>query len=430
MNQALAHAEARPSGAAMDQPLQRRHLRRAVVACLASAVILAGAAALWQLNPRGLQVPLANARIATVEHGLFRDEVALRASAAPLHTVMLDAVESGRVEEVLAHDGGAVAEGEVLFRLSNPQRHLELLARESEHAQQISNYTNMRMAAEASQAERERRLSDLTYALALAEKKHQRNASLAGHGFVSGSALEDSADQLAQQRRALDTERSSDAAASTIQRDALQQMRQAIMRLEAGLQLVHANLAALVVRAPVAGRLTDFHLQRGETVRLDQHLGRIDDLARYKLSAQVDEYYLNRIATGQPATTVIEGRSHALTVSRIYPQIKDGRFTLELTFEREQATALHPGQSTETAITLGGARAGLLLPNDAFVNDGGGQWLYVLEDQGKLARQRTVRLGRRSQSQVEVLSGLQAGERVLVSSYTSYGNRPLLQLTQ
>ena len=414
----------------MDQPLPRRHGRRVAIACAALVAMLAVAAVLWQLIPRGLQVPLASARIAIVERGMFRDEVALRATAAPLQTVMLDAVESGRVEEVLAHDGAPVAQGEVLFRLSNPQRRLELLAREAEHAQQISNYTNMRVAADASRAERERRLSDLAYALTLAEKQHQRNQALAQQGFVSGSALEDSADRLAQQRRALDTERASNVAATAIQRDALQQMQQAIARLEAGLQLVHANLAALAVRAPVAGRLTDFHLQLGETVKPDQHLGRIDDLARYKLSAQVDEYYLNRIATGQPGTTVIEGRSHQLTVSRIYPQIKDGRFTLELAFEGAQPATLHPGQSAEVSITLGGARPGLLLPNDAFVNESGGQWVYVLDQQGTLARRRAVRIGRRSQSQVEVLAGLAADERVLVSSYAAYGASPLLQFAQ
>ena len=414
----------------MDQPLPRRHGRRVAIACAALVAMLAVAAVLWQLIPRGLRVPLASARIATVERGMFRDEVALRATAAPLQTVMLDAVESGRVEEVLAHDGAPVAQGEVLFRLSNPQRRLELLAREAEHAQQISNYTNMRVAADASRAERERRLSDLAYALTLAEKQHQRNQALAQQGFVSGSALEDSAERLAQQRRALDTERASNVAATAIQRDALQQMQQAIARLEAGLQLVHANLAALAVRAPVAGRLTDFHLQLGETVKPDQHLGRIDDLARYKLSAQVDEYYLNRIAAGQPGTTVIEGRSHQLTVNRIYPQIKDGRFTLELAFEGAQPATLHPGQSADVSITLGGARPGLLLPNDAFVNESGGQWVYVLDQQGTLARRRAVRIGRRSQSQVEVLAGLAADERVLVSSYAAYGASPLLQFAQ
>ncbi|MFA9219419.1 MAG: biotin/lipoyl-binding protein [Sphingomonadaceae bacterium] len=174
-----SHPDQRPSGATMDQPMPRPRWRRAALPGAVLGALLALSALLWQLSPHGLQVPLASARIATVEAGLFRDEVALRATAAPLQTVMLDAVESGRVEQVLVQDGAPVAAGQILFRLSNPQRRLELLARESEHAQQISNYTTMRVAAEASRAERERRQSDLAFALTLADKQHQRNKVLA-----------------------------------------------------------------------------------------------------------------------------------------------------------------------------------------------------------------------------------------------------------
>lgn len=414
----------------MDQAMPPRRQRRLLMAALAAAVLLSTAAALWQLGPRGLRVPIASARLAAVERGLFRDEVLLRATVAPLHSVVLDAVESGRVEEVLARDGAIVAKGELLFRLSNPQRRLDLLARESEHAQQISNITNLRVAAEASRSERARRLADLAFALALAGKQHQRNLALARDGFLSGAAMEDSADRMAQQRRVFDAAQSSNDKEEAIQDDALRQMERATGRLGAGLQLVNATIDALAVRAPVAGRLTDFRLQVGETVRPDQHLGRIDDQALFKLSAQVDEYYLSRIGPGRQGATSIDGHSHALVVSRIYPQIKDGRFALELAFERDPPPTLRPGQGAEVSITLGGARAGLLLPNDAFINDSGGLWVYVLDSAGAQAERRAIRSGRRSHSQVEVLAGLAEGERVLVSSYASYGASPTLHLTK
>ncbi len=412
----------------MDQPVPRRQARRIVIMALIALTVLAGVLALWQLAPRGLQAPLANTRIATVEQGMFRDDVALRATALPLHSVVLDAVESGRVEEVMARDGALVQQGDVLFRLSNPQRRLDLLQRESEHAQQISNLTTLRVAAQASRAERQRRADDLAFALTLAHKQHQRNLGLAQQGFVSAAALEDSTDRLAQQQRASTSDRSSSDTESLIQRDALRQMGQAIARLEAGLQLVNATVDALSVRAPVSGRLTDFRLQVGQTVRPDQHLGRVDNLDHFKLSAQVDEYYLNRIATGRQGAATINGVRHPLTVSRIYPQIKEGRFTLELAFERQPA-ALHPGQSMEVTITLGGARPALLLPNDAWLNDSGGLAAYVLDRSGTRAQRRPIGTGRRNPGQVEVLSGLVAGDRVLVSSYAGYGNAPQLQMT-
>ncbi|WP_229476785.1 efflux RND transporter periplasmic adaptor subunit [Massilia rubra] len=426
----IAPAPERSSGAAMDQPLRQRRGRRVL---LGAAIVLAlalGAAALWQQIPRGLQVARADARIATVARGVFRDDVALRATAAPLHSVMLDAVESGRVEEVFARDGAPVRQGEVLFRLSNPQRRLDLLAREAEHAQQISNLTNLRIALEASRMERERRGAELAFALTLAEKQHARNAALAQKGFVSPNALEDSLDRVAQQRRLYQSDNAGYKTEAATQRDAVRQMEQAIGRLEAGLQLVNATIDALAVRAPVSGRLTDFHLQVGETVKPDQHLGRIDDVDQFKLSAQVDEYYLNRVAVGRQGTATINGRAHALTVSRIYPQIKDGRFTVELAFANGQPETLNPGQAADVLVTLGGASEALLLPNDAFLNDSGGVAVYVLDKDGKTAERRALRSGRRNNSQVEVLAGLAGGERVIVSSYAAYGKAARLQFTE
>lgn len=428
MNLQIAGSDERPTGAAMDAPIPRRRVGRAAFVLGTLTLLGLVAFAAWRLAPRGLVAPLGSVRIAIVEAGMFRDDVVFRATAAPLHSVMLDAVESGRVEEVFARDGAIVKPGELLFRLSNPQRRLELLAREAEHAQQISNLTNLRVSLEASRTARQRRASDLAFAVQQAEKQHARNVALAQKGFVSPAMLEDSADHLAQQRRLLATEQTSNAVETATQADAVRQMEQAIARLDAGMRLVGANVEALAVRAPVAGRLTDFHLQVGEAVKPDQRVGRIDDIARVKLSAGVDEYYLNRVATGLRGSAIVDGTPHAVAVSRIYPQISEGRFTVELAFEQAQPASMNPGRSVEASLTLGGAKRALLLPNDAFVNDGGGQWAFVLDREGYGAARRAIRTGRRNNGQVEVLSGLSAGERVIVSTYARYGGAERLQL--
>jgi HlyD family secretion protein len=426
----FAKQDYRPTGAAMDQPLPRRRYRRLVAGLCALLAVLVTAAVLWRLAPRGLQVPIAETRIAVVARGVLRDDVVARATATPLHSVVLDVVEAGRVEEVFARDGALTAQGAMLFRLSNPQRRIELLARESERAQQISNLLNMRVSFQASRTGRQRRVSELRYALEQAGKRYTRNAALARQGFLSAAALEDSADQLAQQRRLLDAEQAGNEAESTVERNAASQMQQAIARLEAGLQLVHATIDALVVRAPVAGRLTDFRLQVGETVKPDQRIGRIDDPSQFKLSAQLDEYYLGRIEPGLAGLAAIDGRMYALSVTRTYPQIRDGKFTLELGFDRAQPRALKPGQGVEVSITLGRPAPGLLVRNDAFFNETGGAWAFVISRDGGMAERRLIRTGRHNSSQVEVLSGLVAGERVIVSSYAGYGRATRLQLTQ
>lgn len=429
MTRLQSTSDARVTGAAMDLPLPPRRRRRLAIAAASLAALLGLGAAVWALAPRGLQVPAANIRLATVAQGMFRDDMALRATVAPLNSVMLDAVESGRVEQVFARDGALVEQGAVLFRLSNPQRRLDLLAREAEHAQQISNLTNLRVALEASRMARQRRGDDLAFAMLQAEKQYRRNAQLAQQGFLSAAALEESADRLAHQRRVFDSDRQGSTLEADTQRDAVTQMERAIARIEAGLRLAGATIDALAVRAPVGGRLAEFRLQVGQTVRPDQHLGRIDDVARFKLSAQVDEYYLHRVSAGQRGTATFNGAAHAVTVSRIYPQVSEGRFAVELAFDEGKTRALHPGQGLEVLMTLGGATQALLLPNDAFINDSGGAWVFVVDAGGTSARRREIRTGRRNNSQVEVLSGLAAGERVLVSSYAAYANARRLQFS-
>lgn len=414
----------------MDSVAPKRRGKLIARIAAGAAIVLACGFAAWYWMPRGLQVAAQDVRVATVAKGVFLDDIVVRASAEPLNSVILDSVESGRVEEVFAKDGAMVKKGQLLFRLSNPQRNLELLARQAEHAQQISNLSNLRVAHEAGRTDHQRRLSDLEFALSQGEKQHARNMKLASQGFISSVALEESADRLAQQRRALKQERDSTDTEARVRSDALAQMETAIKGLQSGLLLVNATVDALAVRAPVDGMLTGFRLQVGETVKTDQHIGRIDDPNRFKLAAQVDEFYLNRVAVGRHGSVRQGEKTYAVDVSTIYPQIKDGRFTVEMVFTRGQPEVLSPGQSLDAQLTLGEPATALLLPNGAFANDTGGAWVFVLARGGDTVNRREVRIGRRNNSQVEILSGLSAGEQVIVSSYAPFGKAERLQLTR
>ena len=413
----------------MDKQLPRRRGKAIVIVCALAIALAGGAAALWSWMPRGLAVPASELRVARVERGIFLDEIVVRASAAPLKAVILDSVESGRVEEVYARDGALVQKGQLLFRISNPQRNLDLLARQADRAQQISNLSTLRLSQQASRSEHQRRLDDLTFALEQARKQHARNVRLAAQGFIASVALEESADKLEQQQHALAQEQRADAAEASVRRDALDQLDAAIEGLSAGLKLLNATVDALAVRAPAAGRLTDFRLQVGESIATGKNVGRIDDPSRFKLTASIDEFYLNRIAVGRHGSVTQDGREYPVDISTIYPQITDGRFAIELHFTQEQPT-LRPGQSLDVQLTLGRPAPALLLPNGAYINDSGGVFVYRLSADGREAERRAVRIGRRSNAQIEVLAGLAAGERVIASGYAAYGNSPKLQISQ
>jgi HlyD family secretion protein len=418
------------TGAAMDTVVPKRRGKLLARIGVATAVTACLAWAGWQFVPHGLQVATRDVRLARVEQGVFRDDIVVRATAEPLNSIILDSVESGRVEEVFAKDGQAVKKGDLLFRLSNPQRNLELLARQTEYSQQIFNAANLRVAQEAVRTDHQRRRSDLEFALSQAEKQHARNKRLAAQGFISAVALEESADKLAQAKRALDEEKRAVATEEQVRGRALDQMDSALHGLQSGLKLVSATVDALAVRAPADGVLTDFRMLVGQTVRPDQHIGRIDDPQHFKLSAQVDEFYLSRLTVGRPGSVTQDGKTYALKVATVYPQIKEGRFTAEMVFLGAQPEVISPGQSMDTQLTLGDPAKAMLLPNGAFVNDTGGTWVFVLGRDGESVEKRAVRLGRRNNAQVEVLSGLAPGEQVIVSSYTPFGKAERLQLTK
>lgn len=418
------------TGAAMDKAVpkntKQKLIRIGAYAVLASLV----AVGIWSLLPKGMQVQSSDLRIQSVEQGMFLDEIAVRANAQPLNSVILDSVESGRVEEVFVQDGTMVKKGQLLFRLSNPQRNLDLLQRKGEHTQQISNMANLRVGFQAASTDHQRRLSALEFELGQTKKKHERNKRLAEQGFISQAALEESQDALDRQQFAVNEEKQAQANEEKVRKVALEQMETGINGLQAGLKLVTSNLEALAVRAPIDGKLTDFQLQVGESVATGKRLGRIDDPKVFKLVAPIDEFYLSRIAPGYRGTARVGDKTYAVEVMNVFPQIKEGRFTAELKFVDQHPEKMNPGQSFDINITLGDSSPGLILPMGAYINDTGGTAVFVVSKDGKSAERRSIQLGHRSNRQVQVLSGLSAGEKVIVSSYVSYQSTQRLQINQ
>jgi HlyD family secretion protein len=415
------------SGAQMDEAVPRRRSKLPLVmAAGVAGVLILAMLAQWSL-PSGLQVRAADVRLATVASGIFKDELIVRATLEPAVSVMLDLVEGGRVEGITVRDGAMVRSGELLFRLSNSQRQLELLARQSDLAQQLSNLIGMRAQYDASRNEYRRRLSDLRSEYARVQKKHARLRQLNAQGFVSTTELEDSADELRKLQESLAAEEQSRTEEERNNRSALSQMEKAIAGLNSGITMVNAGIEALSVRSPISGRLTNFTLKVGASVKQGERIGRIDDPDQFKLVARIDEYYLRRVELGQRGQLTVDGQTYLVSVTRTNAQVSDGRFSVELGFEGAQPPSLRAGQSLDCQLTLGEPQPALLLDNGAFVNETGGAWAFVIGRDGR-AERREIRLGRRNNSQLEVLEGVAAGEKVIVSSYSAFGNTQRLAL--
>jgi len=424
------HLHPAVSGAGMDKVIPKNHKRRIgriAAGILVCTAVVGGA---WYMLPKGLPVSASDLRIQTVEKGVFFDDIIVRANAQPYSSVFLDSVESGRVEEVFIQDGALVKQGQLLFRLSNPQRNLDLLQRKGEHTQQISNLANMRVGFQMSSTDHQRRLSALQFDLLQLQKKHRRNQSLAAQGFISTAALEESQDALDRQQFALDEERQNQAQEAKVRSAALTQMETGIRGLQTGLKLVSSTVDGLAVRAPIDGKLTDFQLQVGESVNTGKRIGRIDDPKHFKLAALVDEFYLSRVSVGQKGNARMQDKSYPVEVKTVFPQIKEGRFLVELKFIEQEPEKISPGQSLDTTITLGDPAPAKILPMGAYINDTGGTWVFIVAKDGKSAERRQIQIGHRSNRQVEIVSGVDVGDKVVISGYTQFINVQRLQINR
>jgi HlyD family secretion protein len=429
---AVAATPASPaSGAAMDRvvPASRRAfwLRAALVAAAACGVV---AALAWAM-PRGLPVRRADLTIAPVAAGTFDDELVVRAAVVPAHSVLLDATDGGRVDAVMVADGAIVHAGDLLYRLSNPQREQEVLARSADVAQQLSNLSIQRAALAAARAAQRRDLASLAFEQERADAEAGRTRRLAADGFLSPAALEDADRRSALQRRLVQQAREDGNAEMRTREQSLRELERAVAGLDEGLRLVRDAAAGLAARAPGDGRLAGFALQVGASVHPGDHLGRVDEGGGFKLSASVDEFYRDRLRVGQRAVLDAasgNGPQVALRLARIDPQISNGHVGVELEFAGAVPRALQAGQGIDVHLVLGDARRALLLSDGAFYADSGGAWVYVLDAQGDTARRRAVHLGRRAAGRIEVVDGLQAGDRVIVSGVRRFGDAARLRL--
>ena len=369
-----------------------------------------------------LMVERSQVEIATVVRAPFQDYLPVRAEAAPIRTVFIGAVSGGQVERVVAQDGAVVAAGEVLAELTNPQLKLDVSAREAEISGRIGDTIGAALNLQTSRAEREREIANSEYHQVEADRALAIRQKLRELGLISDAYLKpysDEADYYRERTAALKASFARSEAAAGGQARAIQDTAH---RLAANLKEVHASLDALTLKAPVSGRLTNFTIQPGQTLKVGDPIGQINSEGEYKLVADVDEFFLSRVRTGLPAKADAEsgGAGPTLVVSRVLPQVTGGRFRTELTFTGPPPANLKRGESMSVRITFGDPRPALVVDNGAWLETGGGTYAFVLDKDGRTAERRAIRIGRRNPEQAEVLDGLRPGDRLIASSYAGY----------
>jgi HlyD family secretion protein len=418
------------SGGGMDRVVAPSGLSKQVKLALGGGAIILAAILFYIFAPGADSQTVAAERltISTVQKGRFDDFLPLRARVTPLVTVYLDAVEGGRVEKVLVEDGAMVRQGQMLAELSNSDLQLNLLARQTEVTQQINSMRSQELALSQTRLANERAIIEADLTATKARRQYEMQRPLAEKGFVPGKVVRDSQDDFQSARNRVAVLRRTQATDESLQSSQLAQLRQSAASLNASLDIARATLDALNLRAPVDGQLTAFSIQVGQSLNRGERLGQIDSAGRNKLVAQVDEFYLGRVQPGQLATVDQGGKSYRAKVAKIYPQVRNGTFEVDLIFVGQEPAGLNRGQTLQVKLTLGDPTPALLIPNGAFYNETGGAFVFVVAPGGGSAIKRPVRLGRRNADYIEVLEGLEPGERVITSPYTGFADKDRLDL--
>ncbi len=371
------------------------------------------AAILWFLLPEqgSTDVEKEDIEIGEIQRAPFDDYLPVRAQVVPAVTTLVGLLSGGQVAERLVEDGDLVLKGQPLARISNPDLVLQVLTQEAQIANQLGGIAGQNLDIQRSRVDRAGQVDAAEYDTIKAQRELNIREQLREQGFVSEAGVKGYREEAAYQRKRLAQLRSGTRTEAAITANQSAQLDATRTRLQSSLQAVRASLDALTIRAPRSGRLTNFDLQPGQTLKPGDPVGQVDSEGEWKLEADVDEYYLGRVKVGQEAMASDGAR---LVVSKVLSTVTNGRFRVELEFKARPDQELNRGQALDVRITLGASKEGVVAPVGGWLKNGGNS-VFVIDEDGNHARRRLIQIGRRNPRQVEVLSGPAPGARIITS---------------
>jgi HlyD family secretion protein len=360
--------------------------------------------------------------VQTVTKGEFNDYIRINGQVQPINTVQLSAIEGGMVAEKVVEEGSMVRRGEVIVRLTNPMLNLNILDSEAQLAEKQNFLRNTQVTMEQERLNLRKEKLQLDLDIDRKKRKYEQYDNLYRENLTSREeylqAKEDY--EFAVKGRDLVMERQrQDSIFRGIQ---VEQMEESLNNIRRNLVLVRQRVDNLDVKAPVDGQLGLLDVEIGQSVGSGARIGQISVLSDYKIEALIDEHYIDRVRGGLAATFERQDRTYSLVVRKVYPEVRDKQFKTDFVFEGERPDNIRAGQTYYINLQLGQPVEALLIPRGAFYQNTGGQWIFVVAQDGKKAVRRAIRIGRQNPLYYEVVSGLDAGEQVVTSGYDTYGD--------
>jgi HlyD family secretion protein len=373
-----------------------------------------------------LNVDAEKITISDVKEGNFDEFIIVQGAVQPLKTIRLDAIVGGYVTQKLVEGGTKVGRGDIILRLENQQLKLNFLQSETEANRLVNDLQNTRQRLRVEKFTLRKTLAELDFQIDQAKDAFERNKKLIKDNVISEAEFQKSKREYDRQVNQRNIEVESQKYQEENSNLQIKQLEGTLQRTQRNVDLWRETLENLVVKAPVSGLLSSIDVEVGSNISQGQNIGQIDDLDGFKMRSDIDEHYISRIFPGLRGSFEFNGKSHEIEIIKVYPEVKNGRFAVDMTFTGNSPDGIRRGQSSPVRLELGKAEKAVLIPVGGFFSDTGGNWIYVVDASGKKAVKRNISLGRKNPEYFEVLSGLKSGEKVITSGYENFGDKEVL----
>lgn len=359
----------------------------------------------------------------TARQGEFNDYIRVSGQVQPMTTVQLSPTEGGNVKRIVVEEGSHVNEGDVIVVLGNENLDMQILNSEAELAEKENILRNTMISMEQQKLSVRQEKLSLQIEVRRARRAYEQNKALYEEKLIAKEEyLKASEDyELAKDKLELVTDRErQDSLYRSVQ---IAQMHESLENMRLNMNMIRRRKENLSVKAPISGELGLLDVELGQSVAAGAKIGQINNLDSYKIEAQIDEHYIDRVAPGLEATFERQSEKYSSVIRKVYPEVRDGKFKADFRFEGQQPENIRTGQTYYLNLQLGQSAEAILIPRGSFYQNTGGKWVYVLNADGTKATKRSVRIGRQNPQYYEVLEGVAPGDKVIISSYDSFGDK-------
>ena len=377
-------------------------------------------------NNKTLRVDKDTVTISSAVKGEFNDYIRISGRVQPMTTIQLSPQEGGIVEKILIEEGSPVKAGDAILILNNDNLDLQILNSEAELAEKENILRNTQIQMEQQKLDVRQNVLEYGMQVDRLRRAYEQQKALYEDKLIAKEeylkAEEDY--RLAKQKYDLMAERSKQD--SLYRGTQIDRMEESLENMQLNMSMIRRRKSNLIVKAPIDGELGLLDVVLGQSIAAGTKIGQINSVGTYKVEAQIDEHYIDRVIAGLEATFERQGETYSTVIRKVYPEVRDGKFKADFKFDGEQPDNIRAGQTYYLNLQLGQPEEAVIIPRGTFYQKSGGKWIYVVNKDGTKAVKREIRIGRQNPQYYEVLEGLEPGERVITSGYDTYGDSDVL----